>query len=358
MPHLHFISPRRSAAAFVLPAVATLAALAPSAQAQTAQIATATSSPTAGMSYTATDADNTIGVKLSGDRFTIDDVVPIKAGSGCTPVSGDVTKVTCDAPKEQFGRFKRFTVFGGLGRDTVVNQTTIGAVRGAPMLVFGNGGLDQLFGANLVSDELRGGSDGDLLRGGDLGDANTDDVLLGGSGNDALQGGKGNDRLEGGSGIDNLDGGEGTDRLDGGRDADRIDGGLNDPNFQRDMVLYIDRSNPVRVDLRNEVATGQGEQGENDTITRVENIQGGRGNDSLTGNAGANLILGNQGDDGLGGEEGPDVLDGGEGSDILVPSPGAPPFGARAGRPGRHHELRARRRLAGPGRGTPGRRRR
>ncbi len=91
-------------------------------------------------------------------------------------------------------------------------------------------------------------------------------------------------------------------------------------------MTYRSRSTPVRVDLRRTDAS-QGAAGERDTLVRVENVQGGSGDDQLTGDAQNNFMLGGEGDDGLSGETGRDQLFGEAGSDVLVPSPALPPFG-------------------------------
>lgn len=309
------LTTRRAARSGVFALTLTAALTGLSAPVQAAETATAKVIPNFGLEYRGTAGNSHVNVTLTGDRFTVDDIVPITAGSGCAPVAGDATKVTCVALKDPIGKFRSFRVFGGSGRDTIVNQTTVGTVPGAPMVAHGDDGLDALFGANLVNDELLGGNDGDVLRG-----QSGDDKLFGGRGDDALQGGDGTDRLYGSDGRDNLDGGLGNDRLEGGLGADRLDGGLGDPSWARDSVIYLERTARVVVDLRAPVATGQGEQGENDTITNVENIFSGEGDDYLTGNAGPNMIFGGRGSDLITGMEGLDTLEGQQGSDVLVPS--------------------------------------
>jgi Ca2+-binding RTX toxin-like protein len=53
------------------------------------------------------------------------------------------------------------------------------------------------------------------------------------------------------------------------------------------------------------------------TITSIENVTGGTGNDSLTGSAGANTLSGGAGTDTLNGGLGTDTLNGGAGDDTL-----------------------------------------
>jgi Ca2+-binding RTX toxin-like protein len=72
------------------------------------------------------------------------------------------------------------------------------------------------------SDDLSGGSLGDVLYGGDGGSPN--DTLRGFEGNDSLYGESGGDTLEGGAGGDYLYGGGDNDSLDGGADNDWLEG--------------------------------------------------------------------------------------------------------------------------------------
>lgn len=155
------------------------------------------------------------------------------------------------------------------------------------------------------------------------------DFMSGGGGRDNLRGGAGNDLLKGGAGNDRLFGGNGNDVLQGDGGNDLIDGG----NGIDTLAFYKPGSTtPVTVDLAitGTQATGYG----NDTIVGIENILGGRGNDTLRGDGGANLIKGGAGNDrvfGRGGNDtlsgngGDDYINGGKGIDTLVVSstPGA-----------------------------------
>jgi Ca2+-binding RTX toxin-like protein len=168
--------------------------------------------------------------------------------------------------------------------------------------------------------EVDGGPGDDRLAGGDY--------LSGGAGDDVLTGGAGNDNFDGGAGTDRLTGGDGNDFLDGDGDeqpgSDVIDGGGG-----TDTVSYSQRAVGVSVDL----AAGRGGgPGETDSITAVENVNGGDGPDVIRGNAGpneltghgssdtdsgANRIYGLGGDDQISGWTGDDLLSGGDGNDYL-----------------------------------------
>ena len=160
----------------------------------------------------------------------------------------------------------------------------------------------------------------------DVSGASTD--LTGGTGDDTLRGGALRDILRGGGGTDTLRGNAGTDTLvdgdvSGSADRDTLDGGADN-----DFVSY-DRTAPVIVDLADNA--GDGETGEDDRLTDVENVSGGRGNDTLRGDAGPNVLQGGEGDDTAEGREGDDYLGGFTGNDTLSGGPGRDDIEAGAG---------------------------
>jgi serralysin len=156
----------------------------------------------------------------------------------------------------------------------------------------------------------------DTLRGNDV--ANT---LTGRGGHDSLIGGAGNDRLFGGTGNDRLQGDAGSDILNGGDGVDTI-------VYTGDTAATVDLGIMWRSIAQN---TGHGR----DTITDVENVTSGAGDDILKGNGASNTLTGNNGDDtltGRGGDDtlrgglGDDILNGGGGKDILLGGAGADTF--------------------------------
>lgn len=177
-------------------------------------------------------------------------------------------------------------VFGGEA-DDIINASA----STAKMTLFGFDGVDTLTGGT-ANDTLRGGKDGDTLNGGD--------------GNDKLDGQEGDDTENGDGGNDKFlqsKSGNGNDVMDGGADTD--------------VVKYNGRSSKVTIDLT--TAGGEGETGENDTITNMEKVVGGRADDEIKGYANdANILLGGSGDDKLTGGSGDDVLKGGSGDDELL----------------------------------------
>jgi Ca2+-binding RTX toxin-like protein len=155
------------------------------------------------------------------------------------------------------------------------------------------------------------------------GDGN--DTLTGGMGNDLLSGDAGNDILRGQAGADELRGGAGDDWIEGGTGADVINGGDNGP--EGDTVSFHNSGTSVVVDLSTaaNATIGSGTAlfgGETDTLTGIENIEGGFDADTLTGDAGRNMLHGLGGNDTLIGGDGADFLEGGEGSDVFKYSAG------------------------------------
>ncbi len=130
-------------------------------------------------------------------------------------------------------------------------------------------------------ENLSGGSANDTL----TGDAD-DNTLAGNSGNDTLIGGAGNDLLSGGAGIDTAD-------------------------FSGDTLGVV-------ASLTTKKATGAASG--TDTLSKIENLTGGSGNDTLTGDANANVLSGGAGNDVLNGtqDSAGDTLLGGDGDDTLV----------------------------------------
>ena len=166
---------------------------------------------------------------------------------------------------------------GGGGVDTVdysgsANNLSINLQTTARQ--FTNQGWDTL----LNIENVTGGAGHDGITG-----SNGDNVLIGGAGNDTLEGGLGSDVLEGGEGTD-------TARYNGTAGA------------------FVNLA----------IAGPQNTGGYGfDTLTGIENLEGGSGSDSLTGNDLANRLTGNNGNDTLTGGKGNDTLEGGAGNDTL-----------------------------------------
>jgi hypothetical protein len=173
-----------------------------------------------------------------------------------------------------------------------------------------------------VKHVLYGMSGNDTLIGSDLAD-----TLYGGWGNDTLKGGKGQDLLFGGDGNDTLQGGAGSDVIYGDDIncpvATVIASGSSYATYCTKSTAtasatagvntldYSDRTKNVTADLAALNAVTQdatsklpicgtatvGEAGECDFVTKVQNLRGGAGDDTLSGDANANVIWGGAGDD-------------------------------------------------------------
>ncbi len=116
--------------------------------------------------------------------------------------------------------------------------------------------------------------------------------VIGGSANDTLIGNGDANYLYGGPGDDFLSGLGGNDILDGGDGTDTID--------------EHTAANPVNINLT--TGTASGIDIGNDTLSNLENIIGGSGNDTLVGDSGDNWITGNAGSDLIDGRDGNDTF--------------------------------------------------
>jgi Ca2+-binding RTX toxin-like protein len=145
-------------------------------------------------------------------------------------------------------------------------------------------------------------------------------TINGHDGNDAMFGGAAGDRLLGGNGDDWHVGQGGNDVMDGGLGADELVGSAG-----IDTVTYAARLVGVRVTIDNVANDGQGAEGDN-VRGDVENLIGGRGNDSLTGSNAANQIFGGPGNDRIVGLGGADRMFGNDGNDHFFPADGVADF--------------------------------
>ncbi|OLP62356.1 hypothetical protein BJF93_23665 [Xaviernesmea oryzae] len=139
------------------------------------------------------------------------------------------------------------------------------------------------------------------------------DDLHGTDGNDFLDGGAGNDRLDGGAGDDILYGGDGDDVVLGGAGNDTLIAGhgrgndVYDGGADTDTITYMSTTQGVVVDLT--AGTADGAEIDHDTLTGIENVVGGSGDDR---------IIGSNGDNELNGWRGADFIDGAGGRDTAI----------------------------------------
>jgi Ca2+-binding RTX toxin-like protein len=181
------------------------------------------------------------------------------------------------------------------------------AANGADVLD-GNLGLDvasyDLRTANLLVTVGAPGGDGQLGEGDDV--QATVEAVIGGSGDDTLVGAAvEDDVLRGGPGGDTLQGGTGDDTLDGDAGNDNLNG-----QGGEDSASFFGAP-PVNANL----LTGQSSGDGTDTLTGLENADGGSHGDTLIGDAAANVLAGRGGGDVLSGGAEDDDLVGGDGAD-------------------------------------------
>jgi serralysin len=295
----------------------------------------------------ATGKQNRIVITRAGNTITVDDVVAIKAGTGCKKVKGDKTRVRCTTAKAP----TTIVVYSYDRNDSITNNTDVrmsadsgtgsdrlyGGSRGDSL--FGGSGADRLYG-RAGNDDLNGDDGNDFVDGGDGHDHVQDsgskysgnDVIRGGSGDDIIRGYAGNDRIHGDGGYDLLYGGQGSDRLDGGYGDDIVQGDDCDrgpavgPCVAADILLggpgtdtvdYVAKDKPLTIDLDG-AGRDDGQAGEHDTVgADIEIIFGGLKNDRLTGNSADNLLAGGPGNDVVHGAAGNDRLEGMAGNDKL-----------------------------------------
>ena len=179
-----------------------------------------------------------------------------------------------------------------------INDIDVGYGTAGDDEITGTAGNDLIYA--MQGDDTISAGEGNDVAYGDAGD----DVIDGGAGNDQLYGGADDDALTGGAGDDLLVGGVGDDELDGGDGIDTVS-----------YLAGLSDTAGVTVDL----STGEafGDEAGADTLIGIENVIGGKGNDTLIGNDGANILHGSAGNDTLDGGAGDDVLSGGAGDDII-----------------------------------------
>jgi Ca2+-binding RTX toxin-like protein len=278
-----------------------------------------------------------------------------------------------DGNDELFGLNGNDTIWGSIGHDSIDGGSGNDLLSGEDGYDSLNGGSgnDSLYGGN-QSDSLNGGSGNDFIDGGshnDTIDGGWDnDLMKGGDGNDSIQGGLGNDTLGGGAGNDTLNGGSGVDTAEydtTGAVQVNLWFGTSSGALGNDTLSLIENvktgsGNDVVLgnDGKNRLETGNGHDtvyafNDHDTVVTGsgndvaygyegnDSLYGGSGNDRLYGDAGNDFVDGEAGNDTLsggdgadwlsGGYNGNDVLRGGEGADTLSGGTGADVIQWRAG---------------------------
>ena len=272
---------------------------------------------------------------------------PITGAAGSEYIIGTAGNDVIDGTASSHvivGRGGHDNVYGSAGSDRIVmgdGNDVVHAGAGNDV-VFAGGGQDVVFGG--AGNDVIFGEDGDDVLLGEDGD----DTISGGLGNDTVDGGAGDDKLAGDDGADLVLGGEGRDDIDGGADNDIVEGGAGDDNVRggsgddqiiatthdgddvyeggsgNDTYVASGTSAAIHVDLSQGIieSTDVG----HDTVTEIENVKAGSGDDTITGDDEANEVTGNAGDDHVetkGGDDtvvatkhdGDDHYDGGSGHD-------------------------------------------
>ena len=190
-------------------------------------------------------------------------------------------------------------VIAGLGGNDVILGRT-----GADRICAGGGndfvragGGDDLVQGHLGADILAGDAGHDVVEAGSGRDSvyggEGKDTLRAGGGNGVLYGNQGNDRLFGGDGFDTLLGQQGNDALDGGAGS-----------FDVASYLFAENPDGVSASLASGTATGEGE----DTLARIESLQGSLQDDELVGGPTFNVFYPMEGDDSVVSSGAPDLV--------------------------------------------------
>ncbi|NDC64400.1 MAG: calcium-binding protein, partial [Planctomycetia bacterium] len=255
------------------------------------------------------------------------------SGFGQDSIRG-IENATCGSGNDTLtGDAADNTFFGGPGNDTLFGadgQNRLDGGAGDDILI--GGARDEILAGGAGTDMLDdSAAQGDLtidLEAGAARGQGSDNVsgienAIGGSGNDTiigdaganlLRGGAGTDVISAAGGNDSLSGDAGDDSLDGGAGDDSLDGGAGD-----DTADFRSALSSLKVDLGKGSATGDG----TDSLTSIENVVGGSGDDEIAGDVHDNTLAGGPGNDRLVGAGGNDRLDGQDGSDTLIGGSGA-----------------------------------
>ena len=297
-------------------------------------------------------------VKVNGVyEDTISNIENVIGGSGADALTGDglVNHLEGGAGDDVLkGAGGSDLLDGGIGMDTAdysdKTSPVVATLNGATAVEVLVNGVTEDSISNI--ENLIGGSGVDTLTGDAL--ANR---FMGGAGNDVLDGGSGSDTadysekaasivvtLAGGtpvtvmvngiaedtiSNIENIVGGNGRDTLTGDALANRLEGGVNndvlmgsggadvlDGGIGIDTADYSDKTVAVALILAGATPVGVKVDGVlEDTISNIEYVFSGSGNDTLVGDGLFNRFEAGAGDDLMRGGGGADFLDGGAGID-------------------------------------------
>jgi Ca2+-binding RTX toxin-like protein len=229
----------------------------------------------------------------------ISDFTKVIGGGGGNTLLGDCnddTLIGGSGNNDIDGRCGDNYIVGGSGTNTLEGGTGTNTIIGGP-------------GSNTVTYADRSGPITiDLTGNPDSGGAGEHDTILdvqhaiAGSGDDTLIGSDATNTLQGGSGNDTFVPGPGNATIIGGSGSN--------------TVSYADRpvDDPVTVDLGSGVESDGTEQ---DTLTNIQSVIGGAGDDTLIAGSGNDTLTAGSGDSTLIGGNGSDTLIGGSGNDYF-----------------------------------------
>jgi Ca2+-binding RTX toxin-like protein len=144
-------------------------------------------------------------------------------------------------------------------------------------------------------------------------------VKIGTFGNDLLIGSNAADSLQGSFGNDELRGLDGDDVLAGGGDHDTLKGGAGDDGLFGDGgndTAVFSTASDVEVDLVAGVASSSGLG--DDTLSSIENVRTGDGDDLVYGDEVANILTTGNGNDEVYAGDGNNIITTGAGNDSVV----------------------------------------
>jgi Ca2+-binding RTX toxin-like protein len=203
------------------------------------------------------------------------------------------------------------TVAGGAGSDLSSYQNRANALNVNLNDVADDGETGEGDDVRTTVEKVTGGNGPDVLNG-----SAEDNTLSGGGGGDTIAAGAGEDTVNGNAGVDALFGGDDNDDIAGGPDADSMAGG---PGI--DKADYSTAGTGINVTIDDVANDGIPAEGDN-VMTTIENVLGGRFNDSIDGDSDPNGLVGGLAADLLRGFGGADLITGGNGGDDLRGGPG------------------------------------
>lgn len=217
-----------------------------------------------------------------------------------------------------YGEAGNDTLIGGTGNDSIIGGSDIDLVDysattlGVSVNLFEDTATGSEIGLDSLSgiEQATGGSGNDWFSGTDGAD-----TIDGGDGIDTINGRRGNDLLIGGGGNDTINAGGGNDTLIGGLGNDSLHGA---EGF--DFVDYSSTSDAFSIVFQDSIlneAFVTGVETGADTVSAVNGVLGGSGNDYFSDNFASNYLDGGAGNDTFEGDAGNDTFIGGSGTDSL-----------------------------------------